>query len=68
MTRVEIDQNRCQSIAMCNVLAPDVFLIDDDGVNQIIGPVTDDGLADVEEAVAACPAFALRLLREDDQT
>lgn len=63
--RVEIDYDRCQSIAMCNVLAPDVFLVGDDGMNHVLKPELDPAdLEDVEEAVAACPSFALRLHRD----
>lgn len=59
---VTVDYELCQSLGLCEALAPEVFAIDDDGVMRVSaaadGPDVQEAVA---EAVAACPSFALRL-------
>lgn len=65
MDRVIVDYDECESNAMCEALAPDVFRIDDDDVLQIDdGTVTEENRDRVEQAVAACPKGALRIVSE----
>ena len=62
MTRVEVDRDRCVGSGACEVLAPDVFEVDDDGVLIVRRPEPEDGdAADVADAVRACPTRALAL-------
>ena len=58
MTRVVVDREVCMSSGMCEVTAPEVFELDDDGVLQV-GEVSD--LPAVHAAVRACPTGALAL-------
>ncbi|MGY1770403.1 ferredoxin [Blastococcus sp. SYSU D00813] len=60
MRRVLVDRDRCLASGVCEVVAPDVFELDDDGVLQVRRPAEDDRAA-VEEAVRACPSGALVL-------
>lgn len=63
MARVEVDYDVCESNALCEAFAPDVFFVDDDDELQIEDPtVTDDNRSRVEQAVAACPKSALRIV------
>jgi ferredoxin len=62
VTRVEVDRDRCVGSGTCEALAPAVFEVDDDGVLAVLRPEPGEGeLADVRDAVAACPTRALAL-------
>lgn len=66
MARVEVDYDACESNALCEALAPDVFALDDDDFLQIENPtVTDENRTRVEQAVAACPKSALRIVEDE---
>ena len=60
--KVKVDFDRCESNALCEALAPDVFEIDDDDFLQLkkeeIGSEEEDA---VRRAVAACPRAAISL-------
>ncbi|HJE59675.1 MAG TPA: ferredoxin [Nocardiopsis listeri] len=64
--RVELDEPKCVASGQCVVEAPDVFdQRDEDGVAVVLDPHPPEELHDeVSEAVAICPAAALRLVRE----
>lgn len=67
MTKVVVDFELCESNALCEAVAPDVFRLDDDDYLQVDDPtVTDENRGRVEQAVAACPKAALSIV-EDDQ-
>ncbi|MFN8196239.1 MAG: ferredoxin [Nocardioidaceae bacterium] len=60
--RVKVDFDRCESNAVCEGLAPQVFEIDDDDYLQLkkeeIGPEDVDA---VRRAVHSCPMSAITL-------
>ncbi len=63
MARVDVDFDACESNALCEAMAPDVFFLDDDDNLQVDDPtVTDDNRTRVMQAVAACPKSALRIV------
>jgi ferredoxin len=65
MAKVEVDFDLCESNAMCEALAPDVFRIDDDDFLQVDdATVTDENRDRVEQAVAACPKSALKIVED----
>lgn len=65
MAKVVVDFDLCESNAMCEALAPDVFRIDDDDFLQVDDPtVTDENRGRVEQAVAACPKSALKIVED----
>jgi ferredoxin len=65
MARVEADYDLCESNALCEAVAPDVFELDDDDNLQIAdGTVTDENRSRVEQAVASCPKTALRIVED----
>jgi ferredoxin len=65
MAKVQVDYDLCESNAMCEALAPDVFRIDDDYYLQVDDPtVTDENRDRVEKAVAACPKSALSIVED----
>ena len=60
--RVEADRDVCVGSGTCELLAPDVFEVGEDGVVRVVQPRP--GKADedaVRDAVAQCPTEALEL-------
>ncbi len=65
MAKVEADYDLCEANALCEAMAPDVFVVDDDDFLQIDDPtVTDENRDRVQRAVAACPKSALRIAED----
>ena len=63
--KIKVDFDLCESNAMCEALAPDVFSLDDDDFLQLAtDEVTDENEQRVRQAVAACPRNALSLDEE----
>ncbi|MGY1740688.1 MULTISPECIES: ferredoxin [unclassified Blastococcus] len=60
MSRIEVDRDRCIASGVCEVVAPEVFELDDDGVLQVRQAAPADPAA-AAEAVRGCPSGALRL-------
>ena len=62
--RVEVDESRCTATGNCAVVAPAVFLLDDDSdVVRVLGDeVPDEHREAVEDAVRRCPQAALKLV------
>ncbi|WP_405726237.1 ferredoxin [Streptomyces sp. NBC_00028] len=61
--KVELEADKCVASGQCVLAATDVFDQDDDGIAILL----DDSpapelLDDVEEAIAVCPAAAIRLV------
>lgn len=65
MTKIKVDFDLCESNAMCEALAPEVFYVDDDDYLQMeTDQVTPENEANVKQAVAACPRAAIKLVEE----
>lgn len=64
--KVIVDRDRCLGNGLCEAVHPAVFELADDGIvvahNENIRA---DERARVEEAVAVCPARALRIVEAD---
>jgi len=57
-----IDYDRCKSHGQCQIAAPEVFAVRDDGYMYILIEQIDDSLRSAcEDAVDACPEQALRI-------
>ncbi|RHW24479.1 ferredoxin [Nocardioides immobilis] len=64
--RIKVDFDLCESNAMCEALAPDVFELDDDDFLQLnTDEVTDENEQRVRQAVAACPRAAISLVEDE---
>jgi ferredoxin len=57
VTRVGVDRERCVGSGTCEMLAPDVFEVGDDGIVAVLRPDVDDEAA--LDAVQQCPTQAL---------
>ncbi|MGC0343914.1 ferredoxin [Streptomyces sp. SLBN-8D4] len=63
--KVELEADKCVASGQCVLASADVFDQDDDGIAILLEEqVGDDRLDDVEEAVAVCPAAAIRLVEQ----
>jgi ferredoxin len=60
--KVRVDTSKCSGIGLCEVAAPTVFEVGDDGQARAINadPPEDDRAA-VEQAVQECPTGALSI-------
>jgi ferredoxin len=60
--RVVVDFDLCQSNAVCQGLAPDIFEVRDDGYLYILNETPEESYrAKVEEAVRSCPTQAISI-------
>lgn len=63
--RVRIDTDRCQGHTVCNMIAPDVFDLDDDDGHAVIvtaiagSDVPADLIESVNRAARNCPELAI---------
>ena len=63
--RVSIDRTLCDSQALCVTIAPAVFALDDDDINQVLVERPEgDLLARAQLAANACPKGAITLTEE----
>ncbi|MDH6220458.1 ferredoxin [Streptomyces sp. NPDC001002] len=61
--KVELEADKCVASGQCVVAAMDVFDQDDDGIAILLEETpAPELLDDVREAVAVCPAAAIRLV------
>ena len=58
--RVSADRELCVGSGQCELLAPEVFEVDDDGAVQVLQQEPDDEAA-VRDAVSQCPTGAIAL-------
>ncbi|WP_208024274.1 ferredoxin [Amycolatopsis pithecellobii] len=62
MARVEVDRDRCEGHGRCEMSAPEIYRLDDDGELEILlSEVGPDQRPGAEAGVLACPVAALRL-------
>ena len=60
--KIKVDFDLCESNALCEAMAPEVFALDDDDLLQLeTEETTDANLENVRRAVAACPRAAISL-------
>lgn len=55
---VRVDELKCSGIGMCEMTAPEVFEIGEDGQAHVVGD-PDVDRASTEEAISNCPTGAL---------
>jgi ferredoxin len=57
--RIHHNGDRCQSTGVCEVTAPEIFLLDDEGIPQFNPDVSPELLTAARAAAQACPVQAL---------
>jgi ferredoxin len=61
--KIVVDFDRCQSNALCQSAAPEVFEVRDDGILYVLTDEPNEELrAKVEEAARLCPTQAISIL------
>ena len=64
--KIKVDFDLCESNAVCEALAPDVFELDDDDFLQLnTDEVTPENEQRVQQAAAACPRAAISLVEDE---
>ena len=60
--KIKVDFDLCESNALCEGIAPDVFEVDDDDFLQLkTDETTEENLERVNQAIASCPRAAISL-------
>ncbi|GEP37348.1 ferredoxin [Nocardioides psychrotolerans] len=60
--KIKVDFDLCESNALCEAMAPEVFELDDDDYLVVKSEeTTPENLENVKRAVAACPRAAISL-------
>ena len=60
--KIKVDFDLCESNALCEAMAPEVFELDDDDYLQLkADQTTPENIDAVKRAVAACPRAAIKL-------
>ncbi|MDO9458263.1 ferredoxin [Nocardioides sp.] len=63
--KIKVDFDLCESNALCEAMAPEVFELDDDDYLVVkTEETTPDNVDDVRRAVAACPRAAISLVED----
>ena len=63
--KIKVDYDLCESNALCEAMAPEVFEVDDNDDLQLkTDETTDANLENVKRAVAACPRAAISLVED----
>ena len=63
--KVKVDYDLCESNALCEAFAPDIFQVDDDDNLQLLSDqVTPENEDRIKQAVAACPKAALSIVED----
>lgn len=58
--KIIVDRSLCAALGMCEEIAPDYFVVNDDGdMELLIEDVADDDIEKIEEAIIRCPRQAL---------
>jgi len=60
---VSVDRTRCQGIGLCELTAPTVFAVGDDGQADVLRRPTIEDQSAVQVAVGNCPTAALTIER-----
>jgi ferredoxin len=63
--KIKVDFDLCESNALCEAMAPEVFELDDNDYLVVkTDQTTDENIEDVKRAVAACPRAAITLVED----
>lgn len=57
--RACVDPDLCLGCGMCTAVAPDVFVMNDDGKAEVVADTTGANRDSIQEAAGGCPAEAI---------
>jgi ferredoxin len=62
--KVKVDTTKCSGIGLCEMTAPTVYEVGDDGQSHVLkDEPSADELSAVQEAIANCPTGALSIAK-----
>ena len=62
---VDVDPEKCRGHGLCNVIAPDIFTLDESGFCTIGSmEIGNERKSDLEQGVANCPEMAITIREE----
>lgn len=61
--QILVDRSRCTGMGLCEMTAPQIFEVGEDGQADVIAEATPETLPLIDEAVINCPTSALALQR-----
>jgi ferredoxin len=66
--KIVVDRDKCVSLGVCEGLAPNIFVLNDDGELEVdeSTPVPEEEWERVRSGVSGCPVSALSLVEEDE--
>ncbi|MCK8673126.1 ferredoxin [Rhodococcus sp. HM1] len=56
-----VDRSKCAGHAICTILAPDVFEMDDAGKAVVLPTAAHASATEIRDAADACPALAIKM-------
>lgn len=60
--KVRVDRTKCSGIGLCEMVAPTVYQVGDDGQSHVLNDeASTEELQAIEEAIAGCPTGALSI-------
>lgn len=66
--KVEINKEACIGCGACQMIAPEVFEINDDGVSTVLTEEIEKDLEEkVNEAVDSCPTSAIKVEKNEQE-
>ena len=57
--KIKVNQDACIGCGACTSIAEGIFNINDDGLSEVVGEVTEDKVDAVKEAIESCPTSAI---------
>jgi ferredoxin len=61
--RIVFDRSKCASMGLCEMVAPDIFQLEDDGVMTVLSEVVDAARrAEMEQVAMGCPTQSLSVV------
>lgn len=65
--KIKVNQDACIGCGACTSIAEGVFNINDDGLSEVVGEVTEDKVDVVKEAMESCPTSAIVEVTEEEK-
>ncbi len=65
--KIKVNQDACIGCGACTAIAEGVFNINDDGLSEVVGEVTEDKVDAVKEAIESCPTSAIVEVTEEEK-